>query len=96
MIFKIIYMFFVGFVTVNVEGFFIERFLNICKNKKIFLQDLQRKNSTYIKVKILKSDFREIKSIAKKTKCKIKIEKKSGIPFLLINIEKEKFLQLLL
>ena len=90
MIFKIIYMFFVGFVTVNVEGFFIERFLNICKNKKIFLQDLQRKNSTYIKVKILKSDFREIKSIAKKTKCKIKIEKKSGIPFFINKYRKRK------
>ena len=90
MIFKIIYMFFVGFVTINVEGFFIERFLNICKNKKIFLQDLQRKNSTYIKVKILKSDFREIRCIAKKTKCKIKIEKKSGFPFFINKYRKRK------
>ena len=83
MIFKIIYMFFAGIVTITVEGFFIERFLNICRNKKIFLEDLHREKSTYIKVKILKSDFREVKHIAKKTKCKVKIAKKSGMPFLI-------------
>ena len=90
MIFKMIYMFWVGFCLINVEGFFIERFLNICKNKKIFLQDLQRINGTYIKVKILKSDFREIKHIAKKTKCKVKIEKKSGFPFFINKYRKRK------
>ncbi len=90
MIFKMIYMFCVGFCLINVEGFFIERFLNICKNKKIFLQDLQRINGTYIKVKILKSDFREIKHIAKKTKCKVKIEKKSGFPFFINKYRKRK------
>lgn len=90
MILKIIYMFFVGSVTIVVEGFFIERFLNICMSKKIFLQDLKRENNTYIKVKILKSDFREIKHIAKKTKCKVKIEKKSGIPFFINRYRKRK------
>ena len=51
-------MFFAGYVTVSIEGFFIERFLNICRNKNIILQDLHRENNTYIKVKILKSDFK--------------------------------------
>ena len=59
MFFKIIYMFFAGFVTIEVEGFFIERFLNICRNKNILLQDLSRDMNTYIKVKILKSDFKD-------------------------------------
>ena len=54
MILRVIYMFFAGYVSIVVEGFFIERFLNICRNKKIFLQDLHRENSTYIKAKILK------------------------------------------
>lgn len=90
MILKIIYMHLVGFVTIKVEGFFVERFLNICRNKKIILQDLQRENSTYITVKILKSDFKEIRHIAKNTKCKIKIERKSGIPFLVNRYRKRK------
>ena len=90
MIFKLIYMFFVGSVTITVEGFFIERFLNICRNKKIFLENLFRENNTYIKLKILKSDFKEIKHIAKKTKCKVKIEKKSGMPFFINKYRKRK------
>ena len=69
-------MFLTGFVTIEVEGFFIERFLNICMNKNILLQDLSREMNTYIKVKILKSDFKESRHIAKKTKCKVKIKKK--------------------
>ena len=90
MILKIIYMFFTGFVTLSIEGFFIERFLNICRSKNIFLQDLHRENSTYIKVKILKSDFKEIRHIARKTKCKVKIEKKSGMPFFINRYRKRK------
>lgn len=87
---KYIYMFFTGFIYVNVEGFFIERFLNICRNKKIFIQNLHRENSTYIKMKILKSDFKEVARTAKKTKCKIKIEKKSGMPFIINRYRKRK------
>lgn len=90
MLFKIIYMFFSGYVTLTVEGFFIERFINICISKKIFLQDIKRENNTYLKVKILKSDFKEIRHIAKKTKCKVKIEKKSGIPFVINRYRKRK------
>ncbi len=90
MLFRIIYMFLAGSVSIVVEGFFIERFLNICRNKKIFLQDLHRENNTYIKAKILKSDFKEIASIAKKTKCKVKIEKKSGVPFFIGKYRKRK------
>ncbi len=90
MFFKFIYMFFAGFVTIEVEGFFIERFLNICRNKNILLQDLSKEMNTYIKVKILKSDFKEIRHIARKTKCKVKIKKKSGIPFVINKYRKRK------
>lgn len=90
MFLKRIYMFFLGFVTIEVEGFFIERFLNICMNKNIFLQNLSRKMNTYLQVKILKSDFKEIRHIARKTKCKVKIKKKSGIPFIINRYRKRK------
>ncbi len=87
---KKIYMILMGYVCIKVEGFFIERFINICMSKKIILLDLQRENSTIIKVKILKSEFKKIKSIAKKTKCKVKIEKKQGLPFLINRYKKRK------
>ncbi len=90
MILKLIYMFFAGYVYVSVEGFFIERFINICRNKNIVLQDLHRENNTYIKFKLLKSDFKEIRHIAKCAKCKVKIEKKKGIPFFINRYRKRK------
>jgi len=83
-------MFFAGYINLSIEGFFVERFINICINKNIILQDLHRENNTYIKVKILKSDFKEIRHIAKKTKCKVKIEKKAGVPFFINKYRKRK------
>lgn len=90
MILKLVYMFLVGYVYVSVEGFFIERFINICRNKNIILQDLHRENNAYIKFKLLKSDFKEIRHIAKSTKCKVKIEKKKGLPFFINRYRKRK------
>ena len=90
MILKFCYMIFAGYLIISVEGFFVERFLNICRNNRIFLQDLKRENSTYIKIKVLKNDFKELKNIAKKTKCKIKIERKIGIPFIANKYRKRK------
>lgn len=90
MILKLIYMFFAGYVYVSVEGFFVERFINICRSKNIFLQDLHRENNAYIKFKLLKSDFKEIRHIAKNAKCKVRIEKKKGIPFFINRYRKRK------
>ena len=83
-------IFCVGYVNIRVEGFFIEKFINICKCKKIILQNLHIENDSYLKAKILKKDFKEIVHIAKKTKCKVKIENKVGVPFLLNRYRKRK------
>ena len=90
MIFKIIYLYLTGYVEIIAEGFFIERFINICRSKRIFLWDLKRDKNTIIKMKIGLSDFKKIRQIAKKTKSRLKIKKKSGIPFLLHRYRKRK------
>lgn len=90
MILQMIYMFLVGFVNISVEGFFIERFINICRDRKIILNNLCIQNNTYLKVRIPKDDFVQIKNIAKKTKCKVKIERKVGLPFIINKYRKRK------
>lgn len=90
MFFKWIYYHWFGYVEVILEGFFINRFLNMCSNEKIDIRSLERENGTYIKFEILRKDFKRIRHIAKKTKCKIKIERKCGIPFLLYKYKKRK------
>ncbi|MFG6319406.1 MAG: sporulation protein YqfD, partial [Clostridia bacterium] len=85
-----VYMYCTGFVNISVEGFFTERFINSCFSNAIFLWDLKRENSTYLKVKISVKDFKKIKKIARITKCKVKIEKKSGVPFFISKYRKRK------
>ncbi len=90
MLFKSLILFLHGFLYISIEGFFIERFINQCKLKNIILQDLHIENNSFINAKILQSDFREIRHIAKKTKCKVKINKKIGIPFIINKYRKRK------
>ena len=65
-----------GKVTILVEGFFIERFINICTNKKIKLTNIQRENSCVFTANIGIKDYKNLKPIGKKTKCRYKIIRK--------------------
>ena len=77
-------------MEISVEGFFIERFINICMNRKIFLWNLRRQKGTIVKIRIGLSDFKTIRQIAKQTKSKIRIEQKRGLPFLIDRYKKRK------
>ena len=80
-----------GFVTIHVEGYFIERFINMCRLQKIYLWNIEKKNDIYLTVNIGIKDFKKIRKIAKKTKCKVGIDRKKGVPFFLHKYKKRKF-----
>lgn len=90
MFLQIILNYILGYVTIEVEGYFIERFINICNSTKIFLWNINRKHSTIVCFNIGIKNFKKIRQIAKKTKCRIKIQKKHGIPFILFKYKKRK------
>lgn len=90
MLFKILILKFFGYVNVEVEGFFIEKFINICFAKGIFLWRIERKNSTTITARISISDFKILPTIARKTKCKVRLKEKRGLPFLMNKYKKRK------
>lgn len=73
--------YFTGYVKIKVEGFFIERFINMCISKKIILMDIEREKLTIMYAKVGLSDYRRIRQVAKKTKSKVKILEKKGLPF---------------
>ncbi len=85
-----------GFVNIHVEGYYIERFMNMCRMQKIYLWNIEKKNDIYLNVNIGIEDFKKIKKIARKTKCKIGINKKKGIPFFLYKYKKRKILLIML
>ena len=90
MFIKILLGYFLGYLKISVEGYYIERFINICKNNKIAIWNLKRNKDISIQFKARINEFKEICKIAKKTKCKLKIESKKGVPFLLHKYKKRK------
>ena len=96
MIIKIFLNYLFGYLNLTIEGFFVERFINTCTSKKIFLWNLKKKNSSMLDANISIKDFKNIKEIARKTKCRIKINKKKGLPFLFDRYKKRKIFIILL
>ena len=90
MFFKILINFIFGYLNVELEGYYIERFINTCISKKIFLWGIKRTKSTILLANIGAEDFKTVAKIAKKHGCKIKIKNKSGLPFILRKYKKRK------
>ena len=92
MFIKILLSYLIGYITITVEGYYIERFINICRNKKIPIWNLRREKNVRLTLNIGINDFKEITRIGKKTKCKVKIVRKRGLPFIFNKYRKEKYL----
>ena len=85
-----------GYVDIVIEGYYIEQFINICNTREINLWNIKKENSIKVFASIQISDFRKLKQICKKTKCKIKIQNKKGLPFIIKKYKKRKFFFLFL
>ena len=84
-----------GYVTIRVEGFFIERFINTCNMRKIQLWNLKREKTTVLYASISIDDFKKIREIAKKTKSRVKILDKKGFAFVAKRYKKRRVFILL-
>lgn len=83
-------------MKISIEGYFIERFVNICTQKNILLWNTKRKSATTLISNISIQDFRALRKIAKTTKCKVTIQEKKGLPFFFERYKKRKILAVLL
>ena len=90
MFIKILLKYILGYVRIKVEGYYIERFINICTTSKILIWNLKREKGTTLYLNIGISDYYRAIKIAKKLKCRVKINKKRGIPFILNKYRKRK------
>ena len=98
MLIKILLKYILGYVRISVEGYYIERFINICTTSKILIWNLKREKGIKLFLNVGIKDFYEIIKIAKKLKCKVKIIRKRGMPFLINRYKKRKifFLSLII
>lgn len=79
-----------GVVTVQIEGFFTERFINLCRTHNIKIWNVRNITSGLVSFDIYISEFKKLRKIAKKTKCKVKIKSKKGIYFFAFKYRKRK------
>ena len=96
MFIKILLSYLLGYLRISVEGYYIERFINICKTKKITIWNLKRSKDIQLYLNVRIGEFKEICKIARKTQCKVKIQSKKGFPFLLNKYKKRKIFLILL
>ena len=96
MIIKKIINYIYGYLRIVVEGYYIERFINICRNRNYMMWNIKKVNDINIALNIEIKHFREICKIAKNTQCKISIKSKKGLPFLLNKYKKRKLFVLFL
>lgn len=90
MFLKVLLSYIVGYVKIKVEGYYIERFINICNTKKIFLWKVKRDKSTIMYARVRINEFKKLRNVAKTTKCRLEIEEKKGLPFFLNKYKKRK------
>ena len=79
-----------GYVRITIEGYFIERLMNLCSNKGILIWNSKRKKTTLLEANVSIKDFRQIVKIAKQAKCKVSIKQKKGLPFIFNKYRKRK------
>lgn len=90
MLIKILFNYIIGYIRISIEGYYIEQFINICRNKKITIWNIKRNKDVRIELNVGIKNLREIAKIARKTKCRMKIIRKRGLPFLFNRYKKRK------
>lgn len=78
-----------GYVSVYLTGFSPERFMNLCNNHQIELWDVEPEGDGYTFYMYV-DGFLGCKEFLKKTKTKVVVRKKLGLPFLLFRYRKRK------
>lgn len=69
-----------GICEIRVWGFAPQRFINLCSNKGILLWNIEKQDDVYIMCVSLESFYR-LRSIARKTKVRVVISERYGLPF---------------
>lgn len=83
---------FFGYLFVEMTGFSPERFFNMCSAHEIEVWDVVHSGHTY-RFFITVPGFRKIKPLVRKSKVRLRILKKFGLPFFYTGTEEESFMR---
>ncbi len=79
-----------GYVIILCEGYYLGKFINICIHRKISLYDIKSQNKYSMTLKVSAKEFKLLRPIVKKSKCKVKVLGKKGFPFFINRYKKRK------
>ena len=85
-----IFRFLTGYVLVTVEGFFLEKFTNLCAINNLPFWDIRRFGNAKLVGRTTISGFKKMRHEAKKCGCRIYLSKKRGTPFWMHRYRKRK------
>ena len=92
MFLKILFNFLLGYKIVEIEGYFVEKFLNSSLKDNLFLWNLKRRSATVLRVNVADSDFGKLKNIVNKNQCLLKVISSRGIPNIYQRYKKRRYL----
>lgn len=78
-----------GYVRIRFQGYSPERFLNLCSHHQIFIWGLNPSGNAY-EMCVSLPDFRKLKPLLKKTKTRLSVLEKKGLPFFFYRNRKRK------
>ncbi len=78
-----------GYVKIRVWGFAPQRFINLCSNKGVLLWNIEKQDAVYTMCVSLKA-FYQLRPIARKTKVRVVISERCGLPFFVPGMLKRK------
>lgn len=79
-----------GYVVLDINGHFLERFINRLMNHRLSVWNIVRLDQQRLKLSVGLSDFLSLRMLLKETGCRMRIQKKAGFPFFMHKIERRK------
>ncbi len=83
-----------GIITIEAQSLIPERFINLLWKNNINIRNVIKKDITTVNIDVSLKDYTKIKSMAKRTKTKVKIVRRKGFAFFLIKIKRRSALLL--
>lgn len=80
-----------GYVTIQADGIFLERFLNICTRRNLDIWDIRHCGAQRLTANMSLASFREIRPVCRRTRTRLQIIRRRGFPFFAHRYRKRKF-----
>ena len=76
-----------GYVSIEVRGFSIERFMNMAAHRGLYIWDVSY-HGACVRMNVSIRGFRKLKDLAQKTNSRFRIVEKKGVPFVIHKLKK--------